>query len=60
MDLADRVYAQTRKKYDQGLGSNTEITTALADQKTAQANYYNALYSAITAKVDYLNAIGKL
>ena len=60
MDLADRVYAQTRKKYDQGLGSNTEITTALADQKTAQANYYNALYSAIVAKVDYLNAIGKL
>lgn len=60
MDLADRVYAQTRKKYDQGLGSNTEITTALADQKTAQANYFNALYSAITARVDYLNAIGKL
>lgn len=60
VDLADRVYAQTRKKYDQGLGSNTEITTALADQKTAQANYYNALYSAIVAKVDYLNAIGKL
>jgi outer membrane protein len=60
MDLSDRVYAQTRKKYDQGLGSNTEITTALADQKTAQANYFNALYSAIVARVDYLNAIGKL
>jgi len=60
MDLSDRVYSQTRKKYDQGLGSNTEITTALADQKTAQANYFNALYSAIVARVDYLNAIGKL
>lgn len=60
MDLSDRVYAQTRKKYDQGLGSNTEITTALADQKTAQANYFNALYSAIVARVDYLNAVGKL
>ncbi len=60
MNLSDRVYAQTRKKYDQGLGSNTEITTALADQRTAQSNYYNALYSAIVARVDYLNAIGKL
>jgi len=60
MDLSDKVYGQTRKKYEQGLGSNTEITTALSDQRTAQANYFNALYSAIVAKVDYLNAIGKL
>lgn len=60
MDLSEKVYLQTRKKYEQGLGSNTEITTALADQKTAQANYFNALYSAIVARVDYLNAIGKL
>jgi outer membrane protein len=60
MDLSERVYAQTRKKYEQGLGSNQEITTALTDQKTAQANYFNALYSAIAARVDYLNAIGKL
>jgi len=60
MDLSQKVYDQTRKKYEQGLGSNLEVTTALSDQKTAQANYYNALYSAVVAKVDYLNAIGKL
>jgi outer membrane protein TolC len=60
MDLSERVYTQTRKKYEQGLGSNIEITTALSDQKTAQANYFNALYSAIIARVDYLNAVGKL
>ncbi|HVS96995.1 MAG TPA: TolC family protein [Puia sp.] len=60
MDLAQRVYEQTRKKYEQGLGSNTEISTAFAEERTAQYNYFNALYSAIIAKVDYLNAIGKL
>ena len=60
MDLSEKVYQQTRKKFEQGLGSNTEITTALSDQKTAQANYFNALYNAIIARVDYLNAIGKL
>jgi outer membrane protein len=60
VDLSERVYAQTRKKYEQGLGSNQEITTALSDQKTSQANYFNALYSAVAARVDYLNAIGKL
>jgi outer membrane protein TolC len=60
LDLSQKVYDQTRKKYEQGLGSNLEITTALSDQKSAQANYFNALYSAVVAKVDYLNAIGKL
>lgn len=60
VDLAERVYGQTRKKYEQGLGSNIEITNAFADERTAQANYFNALYSAISARVDYLNAIGKL
>jgi outer membrane protein TolC len=60
MDLAQKVYDQTRKKFEQGLGSNTEITTAFSDERTAQYNYFNALYSAILARVDYLNAIGKL
>jgi outer membrane protein TolC len=60
MELSQKVYSQTRKKYEQGLGSNTEITTALSDQETAQANYFNALYNAIVARVDYLNATGKL
>jgi outer membrane protein len=60
MELSEKVYEQTRKKYEQGFGSNIEIATALSDQKTAQANYFNALYSAIVARVDYLNAIGKL
>jgi outer membrane protein len=60
MELSEKVFQQTQKKYEQGLGSNTEITTALSDQKTAQANYFNALYNAIVARIDYLNAIGKL
>lgn len=60
MDLSAKVYAQTRKKYEQGLGSNLEITTAFNDQRVAQSNYFNALYNAIAARVDYLNAVGKL
>ena len=60
MDLATGVYEQTRKKYEQGLGSNTEITAAQTDLVQAQNNYFNALYNAISAKVDYEYAIGKL
>ena len=60
MDLAERVYGQTKKKYEIGTGSNTEINVADTDLKTAQTNYISALYDAIIAKVEYLNAIGKL
>jgi outer membrane protein len=60
MDLASSVYEQTRKKFEQGLGSNTEITAAQSDLTQAQNNYINALYNAVVAKVDYQNSIGKL
>jgi outer membrane protein len=59
-ELSEKVFQQTQKKYEQGFGSNTEITTALSDEKTAQANYFSALYNAIVARIDYLNATGKL
>ena len=60
MTLAESVYEQTKKKYESGLGSNTEITAAQTDLKSAQTNYINALYDAIVAKVDFMKAIGKL
>jgi outer membrane protein TolC len=60
MQLSEQVYNQTKLKYEQGLGSNTEITTAEADMKIAQNNYFSALYDAIIAKIDYLKATGKL
>jgi outer membrane protein len=58
--LAEKVYNTTKKKYEQGLGSNQEIYNAQTELKVAQTNYYSALYDAITAKIDYLKAAGKL
>ena len=60
MVLAESVYNQTKKKFEAGTGSNTEINTAETDLKSAQTNYINAMYDAIIAKIDYLKAIGKL
>ena len=60
IQLAEDVFNTTRKKYDQGLGSNQEIYNAQTELKVAQTNYYSALYDAITAKIDYLKAVGKL
>lgn len=58
--LAEEVFEQTKKKFQAGLGTNTEINAAQTDLKTAETNYINALYDAIIARVDYLKAIGKL
>jgi outer membrane protein TolC len=60
MALAEVVYEQTKKKYEVGTGSATEINTAQVDLKTAQTNYISALYDAIIARIDFLKATGKL
>lgn len=60
VELAERVYDQTKKKYEQGLGSNIEINTAQTELRSAQTNLYAALYDAAIARVDYLKATGKI
>ena len=60
MELAESVYQQTKKKYEIGTGSQTEINSAQTDLKAAQTNYITALYDAIIAKVDFMKATGKL
>lgn len=60
MELAEQVYNQTKLKYEQGLGSNLEVTNAEADLKTAQNNYFSSLYDAVVAKIEYLRATGRL
>jgi outer membrane protein len=58
MKLADEVYRVAKLKYDQGVGSNLEVINAEASLKEAQTNYYNALYEAYVAKVEYSRANG--
>jgi outer membrane protein len=60
MQLAETVFNQTKKKFEIGTGSNTEIIQAQTDMKAAQTNYINSLYNAIIARVDYIKATGKL
>jgi outer membrane protein TolC len=60
MELAETVYQQTKKKYESGLASSTDITSAQKDLQEAQTNYINALYDAVIAKTDFLKATGKL
>jgi outer membrane protein TolC len=60
MDLAETVYNQTQLKFQNGVGSQTEISTAQSDLLVAQNNYILSLYDAINARIDFLKATGKL
>ena len=60
MDLAVHVYDVVQKKYAQGVGSNLEIVNAQSSLREAEINYYNAVYDAIIAKIDYQKATGTL
>lgn len=60
MELAERVYNQTKLKFEQGLGSTLEVTNADADLKTAQNNYFASLYDAVVARIEFLRAAGRL
>lgn len=60
MELAAEVYRVAKLKYEQGVGSNLEVTTAETSLKEAQTNYYNALYNTLVAKVELEKANGTL
>lgn len=58
MQLAAEVTRVAKIKYREGVGSNLEVTTAETSLKEAQTNYYNALYEAMIANIDYQKALG--
>ncbi|HEX8334797.1 MAG TPA: TolC family protein [Segetibacter sp.] len=60
MKLAETVYNTTKKKFEVGLGSSFEVLQSDADWQQAQANYFNALYNSIIAKISYQASLGKL
>jgi len=60
MSLAQSIYDTVVKKYNEGVGSNLEIVEAETSLKTAQTNYFSALYDAIVAKIDFQKANGSL
>ena len=60
LELAERVYNTTKKKYEQGVGSSFEILQSDTELQRAQGNYFDALYNAVVAKISYLKAIGQL
>jgi outer membrane protein TolC len=58
VQLANNIYASTVFKYKEGVGSALELLQAETDLKTGQANYLNALYDLVMAKLDLKKALG--
>ena len=58
--IAEDVVRVSKLKYEQGVGSNLEMITAENSLKEAQTNYFNALFDALVAKIDFDKANGNL
>jgi outer membrane protein TolC len=50
IDLTQRVYEKTLIKFKEGLSSSLDLTNAQNQYLTAQSNYFNSIYTVITAK----------
>lgn len=60
LGLAKEILRVTRIKYEQGVGSSLEVTTAETSLKEAQNNYINALYDLLINKVNLQQATGQI
>lgn len=60
LQLSQEVLQVARKKYAAGVGSNLEVINAESEYRQALANYYNAVYDLLVAKVDLQKAKGQL
>jgi len=60
MTLAQSVEHDSKIKYEAGTGSNLEVVDAETALTEAETNYYNSLFMALVAKVDYQQAQGTL
>ena len=60
MKLAQSVEHDSKIKYIAGTGSNLEVVDAETSLTEAETAYYNAMFNALVAKVDYKKATGTL
>ena len=57
-ELAEEVYSISKIKYEQGMTSNFEVLSAQTDLKTAQTDYYSALYDVLVAQIELNKVMG--
>ena len=58
--LASEVYDIIHLQYRSGVKTYLDVITAETDLRTAQINYYNALYQVLSNKIDVEQALGNI
>ncbi len=60
LSLANEVYDVINLQYRSGVKSYLEVISAETDLRTAQINYYNALYQVLESKIDVEQSLGNI
>lgn len=58
LELARKIYRQSQVKYEKGVGSSLELTTAQNELFEAQSNYVNAIQDYLLAEIELEKALG--
>ena len=58
--LANEVYDVIQLQYRSGIKTYLEVINSETDLRTAQINYYNALYNLLASKIDVQKALGQI
>lgn len=60
LSLATEVYDVIQLQYRSGIKTYLEVINSETDLRTAQINYYNALYNVLASKIDVQKALGQI
>ncbi|MEO6838504.1 MAG: TolC family protein [Ginsengibacter sp.] len=60
LSLASEVYDVIQLQYRSGVKAYLDVITAESDLRTAQINYYNALYQVLSSKIDVMQSLGNI
>ncbi len=60
VDLAEDIYKQAKIKFENGVGSNIEMTSAENDMKNSQTNYLQAIFDLLNSQIDLKKSLGQL
>ncbi|WP_158828472.1 TolC family protein [Mucilaginibacter lacusdianchii] len=60
VDLAKDVYNVVSLQYREGIKTYLDLIVAQTDLRTAELNYYNALFQLLSSKIDLQRALGTL
>lgn len=60
MEIAKEVYDLIDLQYREGIKAYLEVITAQTDLRSAQLNYYNAMFTVLSSKVDLERSLGTI